>query len=360
MHLDSLRGVAALGVALHHSFLCVGRVPHLELLVRVSGPVSVLFFFVLSGYVLGRSLHQAPAAGGWAYAAYFVRRCFRLYPAMVFALIMAVLAAKAMAAPMLWPANGDFPKEVIGNMRGVLVNHTYVPEFLLVTTQLIGPIWSLKVEFLCSLFLPCFQMIVRQFYRLAMPLAAFLAFMMLQQGYDSNLFGSLWELHYLFIFYLGYLISCIPADSFPTKAAANWLLFLVAMSLTWALVKDPLVTGQAMGALNLSILLGGFLILMIPCHQVWLRRLLHSGPLRFFGRISYSFYLLHWPLLFLTCHEIYQYAPAPFARLPLAVQGLLLLIVSTGLAAALAAVAERWVEQPFNRLGHRLAKQLAS
>src|SRR3954449_9879316 len=60
-------------------------------------------------------------------------------------------------------------------------------------------------------------------------------------------------------------------------------------------------------------------------------------PLRFLGRISYSLYLWHWPILVLP-------AAVVAGSLPLHVS-----IVLAGIAVVVAAASERWIERPFRQ-----------
>ncbi|MFJ5486903.1 acyltransferase family protein, partial [Hansschlegelia beijingensis] len=69
-------------------------------------------------------------------------------------------------------------------------------------------------------------------------------------------------------------------------------------------------------------------------------RLLSTRPLVFVGKISYSLYLVHWPLIVLVEYR-------QDARLDL-VQATIII----GLSIALAALSWRFIEQPFRRPGH--------
>lgn len=101
-YLDSLRGLAALSVVVHHCFLLSpvfwaahSREPILNPLVWAftytplhlfwDGPEAVTFFFVLSGFVLA-----LPYFGGRApfYPSYLARRFFRIYVPYIVVVIL--------------------------------------------------------------------------------------------------------------------------------------------------------------------------------------------------------------------------------------------------------------------------------
>jgi hypothetical protein len=71
--------------------------------------------------------------------------------------------------------------------------------------------------------------------------------------------------------------------------------------------------------------------------QGWPRPFLASRPMQFFGRISYSLYLWHWPLIVLGAEVAAAVTPA--VRVP----------IEVGLAVLLAALTYRWVEDPLRK-----------
>jgi len=89
-HLDAIRGIAAMSVLLGHSYFASHDVPWEIMLQRP----AVTLFFILSGYVLSKSLMKScghPLVNGLSYC---VRRFFRLYPAIFGAVILSAILAK--------------------------------------------------------------------------------------------------------------------------------------------------------------------------------------------------------------------------------------------------------------------------
>ena len=86
--LESLRGLAALIVCVNHGmsvFTDSARLVVMDaMLLAFNSAAAVIFFFVRSGYVLGRALERDSAL-----VPYLVRRLLRLFPAFVVMVLFA-------------------------------------------------------------------------------------------------------------------------------------------------------------------------------------------------------------------------------------------------------------------------------
>ena len=98
--LDSLRGIAALGVVITH-VLQYGfpalALNHTPLRMLVNGRCFVIFFFVLSGFVLSIGLLRTD--GMREYPLYLLRRFARIYLPYLAAGLIAVWAASFLGDP---------------------------------------------------------------------------------------------------------------------------------------------------------------------------------------------------------------------------------------------------------------------
>ncbi len=98
VHLDALRGLAALSVMFSHwwdvSFANYESVPRPNLLLSAAyeyGTFShcwVIVFFVLSGYLVGGSVLRARRNASWSWRAYLLTRCTRIYVVLLPALLL--------------------------------------------------------------------------------------------------------------------------------------------------------------------------------------------------------------------------------------------------------------------------------
>lgn len=136
--LEAVRGLAALLVMLGH-MLAAG--PQLDMHYRPAGiwryappgHLSVLVFFLLSGYVIGRA-NARPITTRSARLGYLKKRLVRLYPLYVLALALTAALAAAYHAPISLGAMSGY----LGFLQGIVVA---VPSYN-------QPIWSLPYEVL--------------------------------------------------------------------------------------------------------------------------------------------------------------------------------------------------------------------
>jgi hypothetical protein len=146
--------------------------------------------------------------------------------------------------------------------------------------------------------------------------------------------------------------------SFPTRAWQLGLGGLLAATAGWfarrsGLVLGPIALAGVGGLIAGVVLLDGSmpypgLLALLPAiataavvvggdRRGPARWLLSLAPLRWFGRISYSLYLWHWPFLVLPVLALGREL-APEERLALA-----------GISIAVATASWRWIEEPFRR-----------
>ncbi len=176
--LDSLRGLAALGVVLHHGLFYSGALPtplidHLRstpLQVFVQGRPFVLLFFVLSGFVLSRSLaSSAPALR--TYFGWSLQRAIRLIvPAAGSVVLSAVLYRLAYSGS--WPDETTW-MQLLSWAAPPDLHRIVIEGGLFEQGALNNPLWTLIIELRISLVIPLLVWFVRSHdHRLALVFAA--------------------------------------------------------------------------------------------------------------------------------------------------------------------------------------------
>nr|WP_244548972.1 acyltransferase [Bradyrhizobium canariense] len=307
--LDGARGVAALTVLLLHSAarLQASDGSWAEILLKAVftlGHASVIFFFVLSGFVLSiRFFGRARVPYGWFQLGRFVR----LYPCFLVAIIVA-------AAVML--CTKDFPGREDARAFSVvwlspLTLSSFVRQLLLLGVtpadiDLDGPVWSLVYELRAGFFIPllCWGLTrypIRYSVAALVGLIAASSVGLAWRGVPNPPFTGLTvigsvlaTLHYLCVFYIGCLLSCLYHKQVDTPS--RWLGLLTAPHIMAIGALALLAAGTALHSDITLGLFAGCVILTILRSDV-AHRILTLPPVAHLGRISYSLYLIHFPLV---------------------------------------------------------------
>ena len=349
--LDGLRGAAAVAVVAFHVFLSVdlselarAGVLATPLGLLVNGPGAVHVFFVLSGYVLAIALSRDEAPG--RLARFYVHRVFRIHPAYMAAVLFA------------WAMSSGYP---LWRSRAVASNCFHVPCALLPRALVFPSLafgqlpvgWSLYVELAMSMLFPLFFSLARRL-RPAAPLA--LAGLLLIDFDPRTRF-----LRFALDFVLGaslYLERERVARLTNRLPAAGKLAMLVAAALllqapyTLSVLQSRQVGLEPVPSPKSVLLMGAgsALLVVASLHVAPLTRCFEAPLARFFGRVSYSLYLVHFTvLLALLCR-----GGAAVRLSPL--QGVLVFAVTLAVSTALAVLGQRFVEEPAIRAGRALIR----
>lgn len=306
--LDGIRGVAAVVVVVHHTFLTFptlaaiqyGASPRGALTTALSysplhlvwaGPEAVLVFFVLSGLVLSAS---ADRRAGFSWPAYYASRLARLYLPVVAAVGLAVLAHA-------WTSGAPNPESVWLEARARPVTADRIVGDLTLlggTTGVLSPLWSLRWEVWFSLLLPAYLLL------LTTRLPSLVGTVALLGCAFTGVVLAEPALQFLPAFGLGVLLWRHRALALggpdwtlrrATAAAASAVLL---MSAPWHL--GALIDGRPADAFAFVLaLVGSMLTIVLGQRSEWCRRHLSSGILQWLGRISFSLYLVHEPVVVL-------------------------------------------------------------
>ena len=351
-HLDACRGIAAILVVASHCLQAVDFDKQWNALRVALGHIPVLFFFVLSGYVLGRSLLKAQVDPRF-YAAYLIKRIFRLVPLLVVVFVASFIAAKSMnlersfSIPVSqWAVNLSNWMAQVATLSQLWEN------ILLIQRGLNIPTWTIKIELVCSMLLPILVIVLRRNRFLA--LFAVFVFCFLGSQSFVRLFGlnngdlTLVEaIRYSYLFLFGFML-CGTEEFFSEKrkllAIALLSISIIALFLTlWFPLGGDLTQG---------ILITGIMAVLIPLPFPSAKVFLTARIPVFLGNLSYGIYLFHTPvLLFLIAGPITPLLgfSGGAARFPwLFVQVFILTLV-------LSLIAFKFVERPLNRVGHLFA-----
>ncbi len=342
--LDSLRGMAALVVVLHH---CVWTYPDriawikdTPLRIAFAGGSAVLVFFALSGFVLHLTF---TAADKHQILPFLVKRTTRIYPAFAVATVLS-WALYALVDPAPIPSlSAWFNHENWQVPPGaqVVAGHlamTDWPDW----QSLNNVMWSLVVEVRISVVFPLIAACVIANWRLALLVSFVLS---VASGWAVDAHPTGWTLdpfrtvQYLDLFVGG---AVLAQHRQAVAAGIDGLPRLHRIALWCAALALFAVPSNA--AQGLPAGFGALLVVMMSFSDRRAGAVL-TGPVQLWlGRVSYSLYLVHLPILLATVH-LFQ------SQLPL----LIVLLLGVALSLAAAEVMHRAVERPWMRLGRRLA-----
>ena len=371
--LDAIRGLAALVVVLFHCWKTLpwpeygpygappldasGLMPYewlfryTPLRIVTAGTASVGVFFILSGLVLALPMVRGRVDG---YGSFLLKRFFRLYPPFAAAIALSCVLCAALDPGAVAGLSGWFNHSWDEPLRpGLVAAHLLMlgPDPYL---HLDNVMWSLVHEVRISLLFPLLVLAVM---RRPAPMLAAAALVLGVVSY-SGVF--LWMRHQLDVVGPWWpLATLLDTARYLLYFVAGILLALRLNGLVEALRRSgPALRGLAW-CLGLGLLLtrfgpfgdaawalGAALLILLCLGSARARALLRAAPLQWLGKVSYSLYLVHLPLLLALMH---MFADSP--------RRLYALAALPPLALLAAGLFYRCVEAPSQRLGRRLLQR---
>jgi peptidoglycan/LPS O-acetylase OafA/YrhL len=295
--IDGLRAVAVASVLLFH----------LGFSTFSGGFVGVDVFFVISGYLItGIISDEVAETGTFDFGNFYLRRLRRLFPAL--------LATVAISLPFaFWLLSPLNFREFGGSAFTAIISASNIYFWSLVdyfnTANITKPLlhtWSLSVEEQFYLVWPALITFLTlrkwpvSFFLIALGAVSLLANLPLTLGHVSTIFY--WMPFRVFEFVLGAIVLWLPAvESSKTRSMLSLVgLALIATAVVTYTEKTifPSVraTAPCLGAA--CVIYGGI--------NFAANALLGNALSVFVGKISYSLYLVHWPLIVFYRYYIFE------------------------------------------------------
>lgn len=310
--LDGLRGIAAFIVVLHHVLLIaqpvsqppgepaawsgwwwIERTP-LKLL--TAGHEAVIVFFVLSGVVVVLpALKRADFSWPGLVANRVVRLLLPAWAAIVFATILLVVVPRV---PEQVTAGTWLARQVQSDwsLRKLLGEYS----LMIGSVPYDNVLWTLRWELLFSLLLPGFLVVAIVLRRWWLPTGL----LALGLGVAGTV-GGIEAMQYLPVFFLGTLVAVNlrKLEGWSASRRARRLLAVLLPISALMLISQFLLGGvvhegtDGAHALRGLEALGGVGVVVCAGAATGFRRFLERRVPQFLGRISFSLYLVHLPLL---------------------------------------------------------------
>lgn len=334
-YLDSIRGIAAIFVIFSHCFLWFAPALHTGIDLTpglqkslfnspftffYKGSSAVVLFFVLSGYVLSRACLNSELGRDYPLLA-TKKRYFRLGIPVFFSILISYILSEL----------GFFRAEALGSFSALSHFYTEKQDFLSFTfDSLIGGmiygngtfnyvLWSINIEFYGSLFVFAINSV---FFGNIKSLRYFslLCSLILMTASSSVVV-------YQALFAFGVFLSTIGKNNFVSSWVTKLLtLLMLIISLylmgynayTWKSASYEWIS-EVTKSINLftsykfhwEIILPSFASMMILASLIIdnsLFKILRVNIFRFFGKLSFSMYLIHSFILAIVAPYVYQYS----------------------------------------------------
>jgi peptidoglycan/LPS O-acetylase OafA/YrhL len=291
--IDGIRAIAVLSVVFYHA-----GVPRMT-----GGFTGVDIFFVISGYLIGGHIFTAAWAGNFSFLGFYQRRAKRILPAFYGMLVFAVLAAMFLMSPQ--EAKSFAITAVAATLSAsnfafwYHTNYfdTFTNQFPLLNT------WSLGVEEQFYAVIPLLIVLLVRIRRsLLLPAiltVCTLSFLLAwyELGiYPNNVFYLLPERAWELGAGVAWAVIELRRKRLTLPAPLTHLLSLTGLALIAAPIFLLTSKSPFPGPAALPSVLGTVLLIAVPA-SFFNQKLLSLPPVVFIGRISYSLYLWHWPIL---------------------------------------------------------------
>ncbi|KKT40427.1 hypothetical protein A3K29_03440 [Candidatus Collierbacteria bacterium RIFOXYB2_FULL_46_14] len=365
--LDGLRGILSLIVALNHSFLVVAipayanvwgqnyltftnlqaKLQQLFMLIG-NGGAAVTMFFILSGLVLGQSMSRVNLTVR-GFLGFYLKRLLRLYPVYVVVILITAIYMRTgfqyqtfpfASAWYLWWMNFQMTvKEFLYNLFFI---HTYLG----------GVTWTLRVILIASFVMPALYQLSKTTSRLTNLILSLL--LVLASFAIFNISGFR-DLRYLYMFYLGLIL---PRYKGFFTAIPGWLIHSSAPFVLISLLSVRHVTDEYLGGLIESVVAWFAIGTIVFGIQTKMFDFFNNKVLLFFGRISYSLYLVHFTVLYILARVMFNVYPnLPYGSAYFIIH-VSLFILSLSIATLISLLVYRYVEIPSSQVGSALNKKI--
>jgi peptidoglycan/LPS O-acetylase OafA/YrhL len=346
-HLNSLRGIAVLGVLIVHSWYWGGHPLNLGSLggIAGSGQRGVQLFFIVSAFTLFLS-YENRRDEAHPTVNFFIRRFFRLAPMFYTAIILTFFLARETSGPPSHIAlaalfmNGLVPSAIThGTIGGWSVADEAI--FYACLPLAFRYIKNLKHAItLLAVSGPALYLTGRHFGKLYPDLNEYLRFL----GFPIEVPVFMMGIVGYFV-WRSYIKDRYADDSHKYLSACLLVLvFLLFFGISFN--NDTLYQTSALGLL---------LLLALSLYP-W--KFLVNKATIFLGKISYSIYLLHFFVMSYVQKFIDEAAPGHHLLSDPRVQFLASLFISLALTIPLSTITWTWIERPGIALGRRLIAHL--
>ncbi len=373
---EPIRGIAALIVAMMHSFFVliptssfhgsylIAKIPQIVF----NGFAAVTVFFILSGIVLGLALDRYPGGLFSKWIQFQISRFFRIYP-MIF-VVTAIISMYLMMFHQIknYPVVTDwfnrfYQSELDWNLA--------LKNLLLIDVSLNPVAWTLMVEVGMAIIFPLMHSFARRNSRTENIAIVFaLILVALQADLLKRLFPnmpyvnfSVLLLSHAYQFYMGLILpSFVSGNKWLSCLEGNYSKYFIitgSILITARVAAQFIGIGGGWAVLIESVAAALLLLPFCNFNSDLVRfRILEIRIIKWLGRISYSFYLWHFVILYSLVVFFVESYPWLFLNMPSFLGSLFLAVVSVVFAGIVANYSYLMIEVRFVNYGRLVLRKL--
>lgn len=290
LDIQFLRAIAVLSVVLYHF-----QIPLLK-----GGFVGVDIFFVISGYLISKSIIKQVDAKNFSFRTFCFNRLKRLYPALIVTVALTYLAGYIYLAPVDFTslsATTIYSTIGLSNIYFWLTSG-YFDSFAAVKPLL--HTWSLSVEFQFYLLWPLVLIILSVttrykalFLAILTIISGIIAYKYLKTDATGAFFLTPFRIHE---FSIGALVYLLEDKKVFSKDKHNNVIYLVGLALTLYAIIFYDSSKIIFPGKRVWIPIIGAALMIYAGNFVTFTKILQNKFTSFIGEVSYSMYLVHWPI----------------------------------------------------------------
>ena len=297
-HIDGLRAIAVLAVLLFH-FKAAGF---------DAGYLGVDIFFVLSGFLVTRLIvKDISEHGKMRFGRFFARRVRRLFPTLAAVCVATTIASYIWLDADKLAAYGKSVAAAIFSLSNILFWSESGYFDAGSETKPLLHTWSLSVEEQFYLFWPAALALGYKVFKSSalkvLSISAFILSLLLIVIWTAGTFDAkkdstifFWMPFRIFEFMLGAFCILLYPKLASIRRSSSLHITGLGIALMLATIVIPSFNGYANGPILGGLAcLGAALVILTPANAIS-EGVLSFSPVRWIGKISYSLYLVHWPL----------------------------------------------------------------
>jgi len=326
--LDGLRGILALSIIMHHCTIMYFYFIHGKWEVPPSifytliGQVSVGLFFITTGFLFGFKIFK----DNFQIRPFFISRMRRILPLQFFSVCLSFIVILAIDNFIL---NVPVLELILSFFNWMVYNIQTInnnPYSLIIETVY----WTLSLEWAFYIILPLLFLIRKKY----LNNIYFILFLSLLYfiNFDSK----------VLMFLVGITSSLLVIKEIPLNKYILDIIGLISISSIFIYFSS---------AYNFIVVILLFLIFLAIIFGNYFKYLLSNKVIIFFGKISYSIYLLHNIIVFLIFHLINKYY-MPLSNIT-QLQYWLIVFLIFNITIIISSYSYRYIEYKFYHRGHK-------